>query len=153
MFLQSKPDMVFLQIGGNDAKEDNYKGDDDFKQKYQELINIIQKLPTKPKLTLMTNPPVLSCLDTKRPDIKLHREIANDKVTKNIRELGKQNNLDVLDIFELFGGNDLSNKETSPEKWCQTEKPEYDYADGFHYNIHQIAEYTWLYLEQVMDFD
>lgn len=109
-------------------------------------------MPTKPKLTLMTNTPVLSCVEKIRPDIKMNRTVANDNIPKIIHELAYENKLDIVDIYNLFGGNN-TDPETGPERFCKIEKPENDYVDGYHYDIHQIAEFIWLYMEKVVDFD
>jgi len=69
IFLESKPDIVFLQIGSNDAKADYWQSESNFKQNYVSSIKKILAMPTKPKLVLMTNTPVLSCVETIRPDI------------------------------------------------------------------------------------
>jgi hypothetical protein len=61
-------------------------------------------MPTKPKLVLMTNTPVLSCVETIRPDIKMRRQIANEIVPKVIHEVATEYDLDLLDIYSLFGG-------------------------------------------------
>lgn len=100
----------------------------------------------------MTNTPVLSCVETVRPDIQMQRKIANEIVPKVIHEVASEFSLDLLDIYSLFGGGNNTKYAQNPEVYCE-KKPEFDYVDGYHYNIHQIAEFVWLYLERKIDFD
>ena len=95
---------MFLQIGSNDAKANYWESEQRFKENYVNSVKKILEMQSKPKLVLMTNTPVLSCVETIRPDIKMQRQIANEIVPKVIHEVASEFDLDLLDIYSLFGG-------------------------------------------------
>ena len=57
MAMNSKPDIVTIMLGTNDAYEENWN-EKQFRSDYLELANRFKQLSTNPKIYLMIPPPI-----------------------------------------------------------------------------------------------
>ena len=85
------PDIVTIKLGTNDVQPRWWKGEEAFCQNYQQLIDELRALPSKPHIVLCL--PVTSF----RTVNHLDSDIAS-KVIPLIRQLAKKNKLDVIDL-------------------------------------------------------
>lgn len=97
--LQSRPDIVFIDLGGNDAKLRNRIHKADFVGDACDLVRSYQNLPTHPRVILMTAIPGFTNDSTEIWDKAIVRDI-NPLIIKAARELG----IEVLDMHPLFVG-------------------------------------------------
>ncbi len=101
----SEPDVVTIMIGGNECKEYNWEAHgSDFKKDYGALADIFLNLDSNPKVILCTPVPIF-------PDnyYKLSSKIMEDEVAPAIREVAKEKNLLLIDVFRTFSNiNDPS---------------------------------------------
>lgn len=93
-----RPDVVLIKLGTNDSKPKNWKYNADFKADYQALIASYRKLPSNPRIILLT--PLRSFLPG-------DNDISNTVIEKIIRptleELAYTNQLEIINLFNLFG--------------------------------------------------
>lgn len=93
-----QPDIVLIKLGTNDSKPKNWKYNADFKADYQALIDSYRKLPSNPRIILLT--PLRSFLPG-------DNDISNSAIEKVIRptleELAYTNQLEMINLFNLFG--------------------------------------------------
>lgn len=85
------PDIVTIKLGTNDVQPQWWKGEEAFTQNYQQLIDELRALPSKPHIVLCL--PVTSFRDKNHLD----SDIAG-KVIPPIRQIAKKNKLDVIDL-------------------------------------------------------
>ncbi len=96
--IASKPNIVTIMIGGNECKEYNWEAHgSDFKKDYGALADIFLNLDSNPKVILCTPVPIF-------PDnfYKLSSKIMEDEVAPTIREVAKEKNLLLIDVFRKF---------------------------------------------------
>lgn len=91
-----QPDIVTIKLGTNDSKPWNWRYGKDFKKDLTEMLDILQELPSKPKIYL--------CLPV--PAVKRNFGI-NDSVITNgiipvIRSVAKKRHLPVVDLYALL---------------------------------------------------
>lgn len=93
-----RPDVVLIKLGTNDSKPKNWKYNADFNADYQALIASYRKLPSNPRIILLT--PLRSFLPG-------DNDISNTVIEKIIRptleELAYTNQLEIINLFNLFG--------------------------------------------------
>jgi len=94
--LAFQPDIVTIKLGTNDSKPWNWRYGKDFKKDLTEMLDILQELPSKPKIYL--------CLPV--PAVKRNFGI-NDSVITNgiipvIRSVAKKRHLPVVDLYALL---------------------------------------------------
>ena len=94
-----KPDIVFIDLGGNDAKLRNRVHKADFVDYACELVYRYQHLPTQPRVILMTAIPGFTCDTTEIWDRAIVRDI-----NPLIIEAARRMHVEVLDMHALFEG-------------------------------------------------
>lgn len=97
--LQSRPDIVFVDLGGNDAKLRNRIHKADFVRDACDLVRRYQQLPSRPRVILMTAIPGFTTDSTEIWDKAIVRDI-----NPLIVEAGRKMNVEVLDMHVLFVG-------------------------------------------------
>ena len=102
--LASKPAIVVLMLGTNDAKYGNWKGSniDEFPVDYKSMIDLFTALSTRPKIFLMVPPPLYQ--DGR---YGMNQTVINSVFPGNgqagVRTLAKSNSLpEPIDLFSLF---------------------------------------------------
>lgn len=90
------PDIITIKLGTNDSKPHNWQYGKDFGKDLNEMLDILQSLPSKPKIYL--------CLPV--PVVNLNSSI-NDSTVKNaiipvIRSVAKKRSLPIIDLYSLL---------------------------------------------------
>ncbi len=108
--LESNPDIVFIDLGGNDAKLHNRIHKADFVDDACNLINTYRNLPSKPRVILMTAIPGFTSDSTAIWDKAIVRDI-----NPLIIEAGRKAKVEVLDMHPiLVGRSDLAPDDIHP---------------------------------------
>lgn len=97
--LKSNPDIVFIDLGGNDAKLRNRIHKAEFVDDACRLIDVYRNLPSKPRVILMTAIPGFTNDSTEIWDKAIVRDI-----NPLIIEAGKKAKVEVLDMHPLLEG-------------------------------------------------
>ena len=98
--LKSEPDIVFIDLGGNDAKLRNRIHKDDFVGDACELVAIYSNLPSRPRVILMTAIPGFTSDSTEIWDKAIVRDI-----NPRIIAAAKKMRIEVLDMHPLLEGH------------------------------------------------
>ncbi|WP_426668670.1 GDSL-type esterase/lipase family protein [Mucilaginibacter sp. McL0603] len=105
--LQSRPDIVFIDLGGNDSKLINRVHLNEYEQDYHEMIQSLVHLPSHPRIVLLL--PIPSFLtDTNQINDKV---IVNDIIPR-IRRVAYDEHLEVIDMHSMF----LNHESWMPDK-------------------------------------
>lgn len=124
------PDLVVLMFGTNDSKPQNWRGKEEFKSQYRELVQSYLELPNHPKVLLL-QPPAPHHLHGETGDLYTF-DIQRTKVLEAgavIKELAEEFALSTIDMFAFTEGH-----------------PEWFLDDGIHPNAvgaEKIAERVW----------
>ena len=95
--LQSRPDIVFIDLGGNDAKLINRVHERDFENDYRLLIRSFEELPTHPRIILLL--PIPSFLtDT----TQIWDSAIVSIIIPHIRQVAYNQQSEVIDMHSLF---------------------------------------------------
>ena len=97
--MQSRPDIVLIDLGGNDAKLKNRIYKNDFVEDACELIRRYQQLPSHPRVIFMTAIPGFTNDTTGIWDKAIVRDI-----NPLIIEAARKMHIEVLDMHPLFEG-------------------------------------------------
>lgn len=95
--MQSQPDIVFIDLGGNDAKLRNRTKKDQFVDDACELIYRYQHLPSQPRVILMTAIPGFTTDSTEIWDVAIRRDI-----NPLIIEAARRMHVEVLDMHPVM---------------------------------------------------
>lgn len=87
------PNIVVILLGTNDARLDYYKYIDDFVADYTQLILEIQALESKPKIFLVTPPPLFD------NDLYLSNDHLLEGIIPGIEEVANEFNLTLVDVY------------------------------------------------------
>lgn len=96
--LSFNPDIVFIKLGTNDSKPQNRPYLGEYKDDYLKLIDSYRKLPSKPRIILLT--PVRCFLPA---DAGINDEVMQTKITPVIKEIAAEENLEIINLYYLFG--------------------------------------------------
>ena len=92
------PDIVFIKLGTNDSQPRWWKGPEVFTTAYQQMIDDLRALPSKPRIVLCL--PVTSY----RTERHLDSDITGN-IIPLIRQIAKKNKLDVIDLHTPTSGH------------------------------------------------
>jgi lysophospholipase L1-like esterase len=95
--LQSRPDVVFIDLGGNDSKVINRVHLNEYEQDYHDMIRSFAQLPSHPRIVLLLPIPAFLA-DTNQIYDKV---IVND-IIPHIRRVAYDEHLEVIDMHSLF---------------------------------------------------
>lgn len=95
--LKSNPDIVFIDLGGNDAKAVNRPFYDELENDAREMIRSFNELPSRPRVIVML-PTVFFETDTNG----IYDPISRNEVTPRLREAAYKENVEVLDMYTLL---------------------------------------------------
>ena len=94
---QFQPDIVFIKLGTNDIKPSHWKSDEAFTTAYQQMIDTLRALSSKPRIVL--------CLPATSYRQKDHLDSdIQSKAIPLIRQVAKKNKLDVVDLHTPTAG-------------------------------------------------
>jgi lysophospholipase L1-like esterase len=95
--LQSRPDIVFIDLGGNDSKLINRVHLNEYEQDYHAMIQSLVQLPSHPRIVLLLPIPAF-LVDTSQIYDKV---IVNDIIPR-IRRVAYDERLEVIDMHSMF---------------------------------------------------
>jgi lysophospholipase L1-like esterase len=95
--LKSRPDVVFIDLGGNDSKLVNRGHLNEYEQDYHDLIRSFVQLPSHPRIVLLLPIPAF-LTDTNQIYDKV---IVNDIIPR-IRQVAYDEHLEVIDMHSMF---------------------------------------------------
>ena len=105
--LQSNPDVVFIDLGGNDSKLINRPYLNEINQDCQDMITAFQQLPSHPRVIVLL--PVVSFVtDT----TGIWDPVIVHKIIPGLRQAAYEKGVEVLDLHPLL----LDHKELMPDK-------------------------------------
>jgi lysophospholipase L1-like esterase len=108
------PHIIFLMLGSNDSKPQNWTTLENYLADYESMIEYYQNLPNRPRLYLMTPPMIYTGQHFSFTSIRLNPIL---EMAPAIKTLGKSRGLPVIDIHE-----------------ATIERPECFQIDGVHTN-------------------
>lgn len=94
-----QPDILFIKLGTNDTKAENWKYKSEFLTDYQALIDQFQQMDSHPRIILLT--PVRCFLPVTPTGI--NEEGIAKEVIPMIEQLAWENKLEIIDLHHLFG--------------------------------------------------
>jgi lysophospholipase L1-like esterase/pimeloyl-ACP methyl ester carboxylesterase len=95
--LKSNPDVVFIDLGGNDAKLVNRVHLDEFEGDYRKMIKAFREMPSHPRVILML-PMVSFVKDT----TGIWDPVIVNRIAPKIRNVAFETGLEVLDMHQLL---------------------------------------------------
>jgi lysophospholipase L1-like esterase len=95
--LQSRPDIVFIDLGGNDSKLINRVYEKDFENDYQSLIRSFVVLPTHPRIILLL--PIASFV---QDTTQIWDPAIVSIIIPHIRQVAFDNQCELIDMHSLF---------------------------------------------------
>lgn len=114
--LKYDADVIVLLLGTNDSKEVNWKSSEKFKKDYLAMVESYEKLSGKPQIILATLPHIFAPDTNWEKDVLMNGKIIEEE-SRIIKEIGKEKDMQVLDLYKLTEG-----------------KPEWFREDGIHPN-------------------
>ena len=105
---ESKPDIVIIMLGTNDAHPDLHKYNGSFVNYYITLVNAFQNLNSKPQIWIVKSPPIVN------NETGLSPEFFRQNILPKIEEVAQRTGLPLIDAYTPLLG-----------------KPEY-FIDGVH---------------------
>ncbi|WP_114938210.1 GDSL-type esterase/lipase family protein [Mucilaginibacter endophyticus] len=95
--LQSKPDVVFIDLGGNDAKLVNRVHLDEYEKDYHDLIQSFEQLPSRPRIVLLLPIPSFQT-DTNQ----IYDKVIINSIIPKLRNAAYDEHLEVIDMHSMF---------------------------------------------------
>ena len=95
--LNSQPDVVFIDLGGNDAKAVNRPYYDEMVSDARDMIRSFKDLPSKPRVILML-PTAFFVSDTEY----IYDPVSRNEVTPRLRQAALEEGVEILDMYTLL---------------------------------------------------
>jgi lysophospholipase L1-like esterase len=95
--LQSKPDVIFIDLGGNDAKLINRVHIDEYEKDYHDLIQSFAQLPSHPRIVLLLPIPSFQA-DTNQ----IYDKVIVNSIIPKLRNVAYNERLEVIDMHSMF---------------------------------------------------
>lgn len=99
--LDYQPEIVVLMLGSNDSKPNNWHGIDAFKAAYGKIIDSYLSLESKPKVYIMTPPPVFPSKSGKVL-YDLDATLISGDITLAVKQLAEEKGLTLIDMNAVF---------------------------------------------------
>jgi len=94
--LDFKPNIVIIMLGTNDDLEMLRPSNSSFEEDYAKLINAFQQLESKPKIWIVTPPPIFS------NSSDLSSPYLSGVIIPKIEDLANKMNLAIIDVYTAF---------------------------------------------------
>ena len=98
------PDIVILKLGGNDSKGFNWEYSADFRDDYQQLVDMFKYLPSLPKIYLCL--PCKARVDDPQKIWGIDEKVILEEVTPIVREIAHDNRLTTIDLHDVYDGEE-----------------------------------------------
>jgi lysophospholipase L1-like esterase len=108
------PDIVVILLGTNDARTDNYQSIANFTANYKQLVSELQGLESKPRVLLVSPPPIF------QNELELHNDHLLEGVIPGIEQVSDELGLTLVDLYTPLAGH--------PEYFVDGVHPNYDGA-------------------------
>jgi lysophospholipase L1-like esterase len=105
--LKSNPDIVFIDLGGNDAKAINRSHYNEFEDDYHALIGSFRQLPSHPRIILL-----LAMPSFEKDSVGIYDPVIVNQVNPHIRQVAYDEKLEVLDMHSPL----VNHEELTPDK-------------------------------------
>lgn len=105
--LKSRPDVVFIDLGGNDSKAVNRIHLADYEEDYKDMVRAFVQLPSHPRIVLLLPIPAFLA-DTNQ----IYDKVIVDRVIPMIRSVAFDEHLEVIDMHSLF----VNHEDWMPDK-------------------------------------
>jgi lysophospholipase L1-like esterase len=105
--LKSNPDIVFIDLGGNDSKLINRAHLNEYQQDCREMIRAFRSLPSKPRVILL-QPVVSFVTDT----TGIWDPVIVNQIIPQLRQVAYDENIEILDMHSLL----VNKPELFPDK-------------------------------------
>ena len=99
--LAFNPNIVVIKLGTNDSKTDNWKFKSEFESDYQQMIDNLNALPSKPRIILAH--PIRAFIDR----WTITDSVITSEVIPAIDRVAQRNHLEVLDLHSVITDNSL----------------------------------------------
>ena len=93
--LKFEPDIVTIKLGTNDSKPWNWRYGKDFKKDLTEMLDILQELPSKPKVYLCLPVPAA------KSNFGINDSVITNGIIPVIRSVAKKRHLPVVDLYTV----------------------------------------------------
>ena len=90
--METTPEVVIFMLGTNDTKDCNWQHRDTFVADYSEIIQRLKKLPSEPKIFVLSIPPVIGEITSGISD---ERAV---ELTRDVKGIAEENGVHYLDI-------------------------------------------------------
>ncbi|HRI12641.1 MAG TPA: GDSL-type esterase/lipase family protein [Verrucomicrobiota bacterium] len=97
--LAFKPDIVFILLGTNDSKPQNWRHSTNFMADFEELIASYASLETRPRMVLGTPPPVF-----KNGAFDIRPAVVADEIAPLVRQLAAEPGRELVDFHTRLAG-------------------------------------------------
>ena len=111
--LRSNPDIVLIDLGGNDAKAINRPFYDDMEQDARDMIRSFKELPSKPRVIVML-PTAFFVTD----EAGIYDPVCKQEVTPRLLKAAYTENVEAIDFHQLL----INHPELIPDKIHPNEK-------------------------------
>jgi lysophospholipase L1-like esterase/dienelactone hydrolase len=101
--LASQPDVVFIDLGGNDSKAINRKFYDEFEQDCHDLVQSFRQLPSHPRVVLMSAMPSWVTDTTGIWD-----PVIVKKINPRIQNVAYKDNVEIIDMHAPFADQEAN---------------------------------------------
>jgi lysophospholipase L1-like esterase len=105
--LKSSPDVVFIDLGGNDSKLINRVYLNEYEQDYHDMIRSLAQLPSHPRIVLLLPIPAFLA-DTNQ----IYDKVIVNNIIPKIRQVAYDERLEVIDLHSLF----VNHEQWMPDK-------------------------------------
>jgi lysophospholipase L1-like esterase len=105
--LKSSPDIVFIDLGGNDAKLINRPYYSEFEGDYRVLISSFRQLPSHPRIVLL-----LAMPSFKKDTTGIYDPVIVNQINPRIRQVAYDEKLEVLDMHSPL----INHEDWTPDK-------------------------------------
>jgi lysophospholipase L1-like esterase len=111
--LKSSPDIVLIDLGGNDAKAVNRPFYDELEQDCRDMIRSFKQLPSKPRVIVLL-PTAFFVTDEEG----IYDPVCRKEIMPRLRQAALKENVEIVDLYPLFAGR----PELVPDKIHPEEK-------------------------------
>jgi lysophospholipase L1-like esterase/pimeloyl-ACP methyl ester carboxylesterase len=105
--LKSRPDVVFIDLGGNDSKLINRVYLNEYEHDYHDMIRSLAQLPSHPRIVLLLPIPAFLA-DTNQ----IYDKVIVNNIIPKIRQVAYDERLEVIDLHSLF----VNHEQWMPDK-------------------------------------
>ena len=105
--LKSSPDVVFIDLGGNDSKLINRVYLNEYERDYHDMIRSLSQLPSHPRIVLLLPIPAFLA-DTNQ----IYDKVIVNNIIPKIRQVAYDERLEVIDLHSLF----VNHEQWMPDK-------------------------------------